>query len=563
MSIPVSDPIRGTSEPGRYWTTTNLGEAVPDIMTPMCWSVWGRQAELGWLYSMYAFGVLPKSKLVVSPDSNDHGLAVFYGRQALNVDAIKKIMADLPGMNPDDFERDLMGSVRTDAPTFKGSNKRLPVIMFRAPRALRSTGSELRRLYDETYTWWLSEVYGPSRGQGQASGTPIERLLEARDRFASVFKVHCVCRFIFQGAQSAITNAAVKAGDPNLGTQVMSGVGDVNETRMSDDLWRLAHGELDEDEFLRTWGYHGPYEGNPFTTVWREDPARLRTLARSYVGRKSDRPKDREKRTVAAGRAAEEKLLAGTSALQRPAMRWLIARNRNIVRTLQVGKAAYLMTIDAARAATRALGDELVARGVLADRDDAFFFTIEECEKLAAGTLEDPAEMVAVRRRTREQYKAMKLPVHFRGMPDLAVDDEVHDEKDEAAAQRDSGRLVELRGAASGGGRVEGRARVVDDANDEVELEDGDILVCRFTDPGWAPLMALADALVIDIGGSASHGAVVARELGIPYVIGTEIGTSALRDGDRIQVDGTENHVRVLAPADDAAPGEPAVNAAG
>ncbi|NMH98259.1 PEP-utilizing enzyme [Pseudonocardia acidicola] len=563
MSTLVTDPIRGTSEPGRYWTTTNLGEAVPDVMTPMCWSVWGESAELGWLYSMYAFGVLPSSKVVVSPDTNDHGLAVFYGRQALNVDAIRKIMADLPGVNPDDFERDLMGSVRADAPQYKGSLKRLPVILVKAPKALRSTGGELRRKHDEIYAWWLREVYGPSRGQGTPSGRPIERLTEARDRFADVFKTHCVWRFIFQGAQSAITDAAAKAGDPALATQVMSGVGDVNETRMSDDLWRLAHGELGEDEFLRTWGYHGPNEGNPYTVVWREDPSRVHSLARSYASRKSERPRDREERAKQAGKAAEAKLLAATSATQRPVMRWLVARSRNIVRTLQVGKAGYLMTLDGARAAARAFGEEQIAKGNFTDRDDAFFLTVEECVQLDAGQLPGVAEIVAERRRTREVYKAMKLPVAFRGMPEQVAADEPEDDQEKAAADRAAGRTVEFSGAASGGGRVEGRARVVLDASADVELEDGDILVCRFTDPGWAPLMSLADALVIDIGGSASHGAVVARELGIPYVIGTEIGTAALRDGDRILVDGIENVVRVLAPAGDPTSGELTGNAAG
>lgn len=77
------------------------------------------------------------------------------------------------------------------------------------------------------------------------------------------------------------------------------------------------------------------------------------------------------------------------------------------------------------------------------------------------------------------------------------------------------------------------------DPNEDVELDDGDILVCKFTDPSWAPLFTLAEALVIDIGGAASHGAVVAREMGIPYVIGTHNGTATIHDGDRIVVDGS------------------------
>jgi phosphohistidine swiveling domain-containing protein len=546
----VSDPIRGTSEPGRYWTSTNLGEAVPDVMSPMCWSVWEDPEELGWLYSMYALGVLRRDQLVVSPDVNDRGLSVFYGRQALNVDAIRKTLAGLPGFNADDFERDLMGSVRENPPRFPASLGRLPVILAKAPRTLRGIGGQIQQTHDDMRAWWLAEVLQDGGVEGRPTRRPVDRLVDARHRFSEIFKLHCVVRFMFQGVQSAITGAATKAGAPSLATRVLSGVGDVNETKMSDDLWRLAHGELGEAAFLRDWGYHGPNEGNVFTLAWREDPGPVRTLARAYARRQdAERPREREARAVQAGAEAERQLLAGTSPLQRPTTRWLVARARNIVRTLQTGKAAYLMALDGARSAARAFGAEQAAKGVFGEVDDAFFLTIEECQQVDAGTLSDVEEIITQRRKTRRTYQAMELPIAFYGMPEPIAADAGSGRQQEAQADRAAGRVVEFSGAASGGGVVEGRARVVTDPNAEVELEDGDILVCRFTDPSWAPIMSLSEALVIDMGGSASHGAVVARELGIPYVIGTEIGSAVLHDGDRILVDGDRNVVRVLGTA--------------
>ncbi|MGA4790660.1 PEP-utilizing enzyme [Nocardia sp. AB354] len=538
VSTSVTDPIRGTSEPDRYWTSTNLGEACPDVMTPMCWSVWEGSAELGWLYSMSAFGVVPKKKVLVSPDVNDRGLSCFYGRQALNVDAIKKIMSALPGVDGDDFERDLMGSVRADAPKFDGTLRRVPVLMFKAPITLLRTGKRLRRMHDEMYAKWLGTVYESGSSAQWSEIPPIDRLVAAREDFVKIFSQHCVIRFMFQGGQSAVTGAAEQAGDSGLAVELLSGVGDVNETRMADDLWRLGRGELTEGEFLRAWGYHGPNEGNAFTTVWRENPAPIRALAAATAQR--ERPADRAARAQAAGAEAEKRLLAATPAAKRPAMRWLLRRMRNIVRTLQVGKAAYLMAIDECRWAAREFGAQQVALGALQQVDDIFFFTIEECQELAAGTLANPQEIVDVRRATRVEYKSMVLPLAFHGMPEpITIEAEL------------GGRTVtEVTGAAGGGGTVEGRARVVTDPEQEVDLDPGDILVCRFTDPSWAPLMALSEALVIDIGGSASHGAVVARELGIPYVIGTENGTRAIGEGDRILVDGAKNLVKVLERAD-------------
>ena len=90
----------------------------------------------------------------------------------------------------------------------------------------------------------------------------------------------------------------------------------------------------------------------------------------------------------------------------------------------------------------------------------------------------------------------------------------------------------ELRGIGIVGDKVTGRARVIHDPND-ADLEPGDILVCVTTDPSWTPLFMLADALVIDTGGAMSHGAIVARELGVTCVINTVTGTREIQTGRR------------------------------
>jgi pyruvate,water dikinase len=83
------------------------------------------------------------------------------------------------------------------------------------------------------------------------------------------------------------------------------------------------------------------------------------------------------------------------------------------------------------------------------------------------------------------------------------------------------------------------------DADVDEPIEPGEILVCRTTDPSWASTMMLAAALVIDIGGAISHGAIVARELGIPCVIGTRNGTDVIRTGDTLVVDGGRGEVQI------------------
>ena len=94
-------------------------------------------------------------------------------------------------------------------------------------------------------------------------------------------------------------------------------------------------------------------------------------------------------------------------------------------------------------------------------------------------------------------------------------------------------------------GTIEGRARVIlnmEDAN----LEDGDILVTSFTDPSWTPLFVSIKGLVTEVGGLMTHGAVIAREYGLPAVVGMDNATKLIKDGQRIRVNGTDGYVEIL-----------------
>lgn len=94
-------------------------------------------------------------------------------------------------------------------------------------------------------------------------------------------------------------------------------------------------------------------------------------------------------------------------------------------------------------------------------------------------------------------------------------------------------------------GVVEGRARVILNM-EEANLEEGDILVTLFTDPSWTPLFVSIKGLITEVGGLMTHGAVIAREYGLPAVVGVENATRLIQDGQRIRVHGTEGYVEIL-----------------
>jgi pyruvate,water dikinase len=102
-----------------------------------------------------------------------------------------------------------------------------------------------------------------------------------------------------------------------------------------------------------------------------------------------------------------------------------------------------------------------------------------------------------------------------------------------------------LTGVAACGGRVTGRATVLRDATEAAQLAQGDVLVTRQTDPGWAPVFFLISGLVIERGGMLSHGAIVAREFGIPCVVAVRDATRLIRAGSTVTVDGDQGYVDV------------------
>ncbi|HZY79906.1 MAG TPA: phosphoenolpyruvate synthase [Cyclobacteriaceae bacterium] len=174
--------------------------------------------------------------------------------------------------------------------------------------------------------------------------------------------------------------------------------------------------------------------------------------------------------------------------------------------------------------------ERLVKRGELRQAEDIFYLTLEE---LRAGEFD---HMMIEKR--REQF------IHFEKlMPPrvMTSDGEIVMGK----YRRDDLPANAIIGLAVSSGLVEGRARVILKIED-ADLEEGDILVTTFTDPSWTPLFVSIKGLVTEVGGLMTHGAVIAREYGLPAVVGIDNATKMIKDGDRIRVNGTEGYVEVI-----------------
>ena len=178
--------------------------------------------------------------------------------------------------------------------------------------------------------------------------------------------------------------------------------------------------------------------------------------------------------------------------------------------------------------------ERLVRAHVLGEKEDIFYLRFEELHDVVRTNHVDE-ELIAQRKDDFRSYQALTPPRV------LTSDGEVI----AGAYRRDDVPTGALVGLPVSAGTIEGRARVVLDLA-EAEFAPGDILVTAYTDPSWSPLFVAIKGLVTEVGGLMTHGAVIAREYGVPAVVGVEHATELIRDGQRIRVHGTEGYVEIL-----------------
>src|SRR5262249_26032265 len=178
--------------------------------------------------------------------------------------------------------------------------------------------------------------------------------------------------------------------------------------------------------------------------------------------------------------------------------------------------------------------ERMVQARVLREKEDIFYLRFQELHEVArTGQVGD--QLIHQRREAFKSYLGLKPP----GV--LTSDGEAFS----GSYRRNDLPTGALVGLPVSAGTIEGRARVILDMA-EANLEVGDILVTAYTDPSWTPLFVAIKGLVTEVGGLMTHGAVIAREYGLPAVVGVEHATRLIRDGQRIRVHGTDGYVEIL-----------------
>ena len=292
-------------------------------------------------------------------------------------------------------------------------------------------------------------------------------------------------------------------------------------------------------EFLGRFGHRAVAEIDAGMPRWSDDPRHILGVLANYLRVEND---DAAPDVVFARGRREAQAMIETltsrarqrSRLRARIVRFALGRAQALTGLRELPKYYLIVIIAAVRKQLQFVGAELVAGGRLDQRDDVFFVDLTEARAGLGGR--NLRDVVAIRKATYE------LELRRRHIPRVLLSDGTEPEALAIAAPARDGSLL---GTPASAGRATGNARVIIDPVG-AHLEPGEILVAPSTDPGWTPLFLTAGGLVMEMGGANSHGAVVAREYGIPAVVGVPDATDRITTGQHITVDGSAGTVTVM-----------------
>jgi len=298
--------------------------------------------------------------------------------------------------------------------------------------------------------------------------------------------------------------------------------------------------------FIDDYGHRGPKEFDIGQPRWSDDPRFIFQMMKNYLqlDKEDSTPlqhfenmkNEREKLTVLIRNRLSKSLLSRLFPIKKWLLTFALNKAHFYVPQRENNKFYSLKMFSATRRVFMELGNRLCEKECFAQKEDIFFLTIPELE-LFSHHLETQKQSIkeTVKRRKMEWDRFMNIEPPFIIRSDgKSVDYKSNNHKEDGSF---------LQGAAASAGRIKGKARIIMDPDQGCDFNKGEILVAPFTDPGWTPLFLTAKALVMESGGVFSHGAVVAREYGIPAVVGVTGAIKAINTGDEIIVDGNEGKV--------------------
>ncbi len=558
------------------WSNLNVAENLPDVATPLTWSLLSHaiRRHLG-----------PLMKIAGVHCTSEGWLGLVAGRVYMNVGVVLKILRCLPGFRRDRLawllgghQDALMDAVQRQSGATRPSLRvRIAILL----RVLHLTAGFLQvarwrsgRACLAWLTCWVDRFdlldcrqlsTEDLLGELNSVEADLVRHLPVPVLLGSGIVLHGLfrrgCRKWFHDQHGAVANrllscaGGMASAEPAMALWRMAACASRQAglrtaaqtarsfTEISASLPATAGGKEFLGlwaEFMRRHGHHASGELEIASPRWAERPDEVLRLVQGYLtgAEQCDASRILEERT-----RERDRLLAECSArlrnpLKRRWFKFLLRQTQAWVVFRENLKSEIIRGLAAFRRIFLELGERMAQQGILERPDDIFFLTVEEYEGVCRGEAAfDAQAVVRARRAEFERNRTLTPPAVVVGRFDPS--------RQSLPPGYQPG--DELQGLAVSAGVVKGPARVMLHADSKARILRGEILVAPFTDPGWTPHFLTAAGLVTDIGGQLSHGSVVAREYGLPAVVNVQSATRIIHTGDLIQVDGDRGRVTILA----------------
>ena len=578
--LPANAPT--TDDELRVYFSLSVAQGVYRPLTPMSLQTFRLISSA---VATFVLGRPPQNPLAGLPFLADIGQRLFIDatpilRNALGRELVIRLLQNMEARSAVIFKHLVTDPRLASGTTSKWSalRKLLPVVI-RTKIPLLMVRALLR---PEAARKRLASLEAQLRQQSTVSpGASSNDRLAAFERRISLDVVRVV-RTVFPAAFAGIGSAALATGllkgiaSPDEVQAVLRGLPHNPTTEMDLSLWALAQqiradravaGKVSKTppeqlaqeyregqlppllqqglaEFLRTYGHRGVAEIDLGLARWSEDPTHILGVLANYLQLKNMElaPDVQFERGA---QAAQAMVMELTQRARRKG--WIygklvsfdLKRIRELAGIREVPKYFFVLAFARGRELLWPVGEELAQAGRLEKAEDIFFVTLPEARAALAG--EDLRSLV------RERRASYDHELSRRHVPRVLLSDGT-----EPSAERHTTEMGDgtLRGTPASAGMVTAKARVVLDPAG-ARLEPGEILVAPSTDPGWTPLFLTAGGLVMEMGGAMSHGSVVAREYGIPAVVGVPGATEHISTGQRITVNGSAGIVRIEGDTDE------------
>jgi phosphohistidine swiveling domain-containing protein len=516
------------------WNNTNFGEAITETMTPLTWSVLYFTLD-DWVF-------LPGYSTV----GNIGGLPY------INISIFASVFQAL-GRNRKQLDETLEGTMYMqlpegmDIPTISMSRKETfqGLLNLLRTQSKQVQGMKHISTYLATNPDWFKEMHLRIKAEG--SGKALASLWnnEIKGHIKDgVWTVLGTANYSanFTGKLRRELTLIVGPEDANLLISNLSAEDELLASLgPSVGLAKVANGKVTQKEYIEKFGHRGPHEFELSKPRPVEDPDWLNRQLATY-----------QKTPLNVQDLFQKQQVAFDSAWRRFSSKHPRKANGMLRRLKDSAHRAHLRE----QARSEYVRDRWLIRifaqhaSKLTDLgDNIFFLTLDEMLELLSGkTL--PTDLIPVRKEIYLQYKALpSYPSVIRGHFDPFKwannpkrRNDIYDQHASLSAQTSD----IIKGAPGSAGTVEGLARVMAGSEENDQFQPGEILVTRMTDISWTPIFPHAAAIVTDIGAPLSHAAIVARELGIPAVVGCQDVTMRLKTGDRIRVNGSAGTVKII-----------------